>query len=230
MMAVRPDDGGMAADFAIADLLAEAGYDTPEAQGVARDALEGEGLTRPGKARMAGEKRERALAVLDERFVRACAAGACQALAAREAGGRAVVEVGAERCPHCRGSDNRRAVAELARRLPAAGVRRLLVLGGTPVLHETMAKLLKASGGGLEVRYIDATAAVHTRDDAAVARRWADAIAVWSSTPLPHKVSTLYTDQPGAKDGVRIVTVTQRGIAGLCAQVLAALEPGGRRG
>lgn len=216
----------MPQDFAISELLDDLGYDTPEAQAAAREGLEAGGLTRPGKARMAEEKRERAIALLEAAFVRACEATPCRRRAELEAGGRAIVEVGAERCPYCRGSDNRRAVAELARRLPALGVERLLVLGGTPVLHETMGALLREAGARLEVRYIDGTAAVHTRDDANVAMRWAQAVAVWSSTPLPHKVSTLYTDHPAAKAGVRVVTVTQRGIAGLCGQLLAALGRG----
>jgi hypothetical protein len=173
---------------------------------------------------MAGEKRARAEAALAEALAPACAAEGCRRRAAQT--GRTPVEVPAEACPYCRGSDNRRAVAELAARLPALGVTRLLVLGGTPVLHATMAELLRAAGGGLEVRYVDGTAAVHTRDDAAVAMRWAQAMAVWASTPLPHKVSTLYTDHPLAKGTVRVVTVTQRGIAGLCQQLLAALAAG----
>ena len=216
----------MSHDFDIADWLGALGYDAPDAQAAAREALAAAGLTRAGKARMAGEKRERAEEVLLAAFVRACGAEACRRRGASEAGGRAVLEVGAERCPYCRGSDNRRAMVELAGRLPALGVTHLLVLGGTPTLHETMATLLKAAGGPLAVRYIDGTAAVHTRDDANVAMRWAHAVAVWSSTPLPHKVSTLYTDHPAAKAGVRVVTVTQRGIAGLCTQLLAALEKG----
>ena len=218
----------MPTDFSIADLLLALGFDTVEAQSAARGVLEHEGLTRPGKARMAAEKRERAVSLLEATLVRACEAASCQRRAGLAAGGRVVVEVGAERCPHCRGSDNRRAVTELAQRLPALGVERLLVLGGTPVLHETMAALLREVGGRLAVRYIDGTAAVHTRDDANVAMRWAQAVAVWSSTPLPHKVSTLYTDHPAARHDVRVVTVTQRGIAGLCTQLMAGLE--GRRG
>lgn len=213
----------MSSDFAIAEFLDEAGYDTPDAQAAARAVLEAAGLTRAGKARMAMDKRERAAAALAEALARSCGAEPCRRRAGLDAGARTVVEVGAERCPYCRGSDNRRAMAELARRLPALGVKRLLVLGGTPVLHETMATLLRQAGGPLEVRYVDGTAAVHTRDDANVAMRWAQAVAVWASTPLPHKVSTLYTDHPAARKTVPVVTVTQRGIAGLCAQLLAAL-------
>ncbi len=214
----------MPSDFAIAEFLLEHGYDTPDAQAAARAVLEAAGLTRAGKARMAAEKRERASTLLEETLVRTCDAEACRRRAEFAAGGRTAVEVGAEQCPYCRGSDNRRAMTELARRLPALGVEHLLVLGGTPVLHETMATLLRQAGGGLEIRYVDGTAAVHTRDDANVAMRWAQAVAVWSSTPLPHKVSTLYTDHPAAKKSVRMVTVTQRGIAGLCTQLVAALE------
>lgn len=217
-------DGRVQADFPIGEFLAEAGYDTPEAQATARATLEAAGLTRAGKARMAGDKRERALAALEEAHVRSCDAPACARRAAQDAGGRAAVVVGGEQCPYCKGSDNRRAMTELARRLPELGVERLLVLGGTPVLHETMERLRKQAGGKLAIRYVDGTAAVHTRDDANVAMRWAQAVAVWTSTPLPHKVSTLYTDHPSARKSVAVVPVTQRGIAGLCTQLLAALE------
>lgn len=219
----------MPADFDISTFLVDLGYPDEDAQTAARAVLELAGLTRAGKRRMNEEKRERAVAVLDQALVRACAAPACLLRAEQEAAGRAVVEVPAEACPHCRGSDNRRAVAELAARLPGLGVSRLLVLGGTPVLHEKMAELLKREKGALEVRYVDGTAAVHTRDDANIALRWADAVAVWSSTPLPHKVSTLYTDQQASRDGVPVVTVTQRGIAGLCQQLLVSFEAQPRR-
>ena len=92
---------------------------------------------------------------------------------------------------------------QLLARLPGLGVTHLLVLGGTPILHEKMAELLRKEKTKLEVRYVDGTSAVFTRDDANVALRWADAVAVWSSTPLPHKVSTLFTDAQAARDGVQ---------------------------
>jgi hypothetical protein len=214
----------MPADFEIPAFLAEVGYTDEDSQAVARAILELAGLTRAGKSRMAGEKRERALEALDAALVRACAAPACIRRAEQLGAGKAIVEVPAEACPSCKGSDNRRAMAELAARLPGLGVSHLLVLGGTPVLHAKMAELLRREGSPLELRYVDGTSAVFTRDDANHVLRWADAVAVWASTPLPHKVSTLFTDAQAARDGVPVVTVTQRGIAGFCQQLLASFK------
>ncbi|WP_237245186.1 hypothetical protein [Sorangium cellulosum] len=49
--------------------------------------------------------------------------------------------------------------------------------------------------------------------------RWADVVAVWSSTILSHKVSKLYTDRRDAF-GDKLVTVPRRGVAALCMAVI----------
>ena len=207
-------------DVAIDTFLAEEGFGDAEARELARAVLETEGLTRPGKARMAESKLPAARAALEAQLWRSCAG--CKARTTPLAGGRLVVEVPDEACPHCGGSDNRRAVVELVAACKRRGVERLLIVGGTATLHRQMEALVRQAGGGVSFRFVDGAEAVHTRNEATAGLQWAHLAVVWGSTPLPHKVSQLYTGHP-LTSKVKVVTVTQRGIAGLCQQVQRAL-------
>lgn len=208
------------ADVAIAEFLATAGFDTEDAQRVARGVLEAEGLTRAGKQRMADAKRDAAHLALTTFLNPSCAE--CRVVAETQSDGREWVQVSPEACPFCRGSANRRGVSELVRACRDAKLERVLVVGGTPILYETLSKLTKEAGGGVEWRFVEATESVITKADAANALRWCQLAAIWAPTPLPHKVSNMFTENPEAKRA-RLVVCHQRGIAALCSTLVRAL-------
>jgi hypothetical protein len=207
-------------DVAIESFLLEAGFTGPEALTTARALLEAEGLTRPGKQRMAESKLPLALELLETRLSRACPA--CLPRARSRGDGRKLVEVAVEGCPVCRGSDNRRAVAELLGACRRRHVERILIVGGTATLYAHLLELAHEAGDGVLWRFVDGAEAVHTRNEATAHMQWAHLVLIWGSTPLPHKVSQLYTHHPLAGK-VKTVTVTQRGIAGLCTAALRAV-------
>lgn len=207
-------------DVAILEFLHDEGFVGPGAPEAARAVLEAEGLTRPGKVRMAASKLDTARLALETFLVRACAG--CRARGEAGAGGRTLVEVAQEACPYCRGSDNRRAVADMVEACRARKVRHILIVGGTATLHGHLEDLIRRAGGGVQLRCVDGAEAVHTRNEATAHLQWAHLAVIWGSTPLPHKVSQLYTGHPLAQK-VKTITVTQRGIAALCAQVLRAI-------
>jgi hypothetical protein len=207
-------------DVDILAFLHDEGFVGPDAPEAARAVLEAEGLTRAGKVRMAESKLETARLALTTFLVRACAG--CRARGEADADGRQFVEVAQEACPYCRGSDNRRAVSELVAACRAHKLKHLLIVGGTATLHNHLQDLIRQAGGGVQLRFVDGAEAVHTRNEATAHMQWADLAVIWGSTPLPHKVSQLYTQHPLAHK-VKTITVTQRGIAGLCTQVLRAI-------
>jgi hypothetical protein len=200
--------------------LAQEGYTTACARRQARTLLERAGLTRPGKRAMAMEKLPRARAVLAAGSLRLCGDPECAQLA--QAGPRLqpglVARVAPTSCQVCGGSNNRRAARALVARLAAAGIERLLVVGGTPALHAELDRLLTPHG--VELRCVDGTRGSHTAKEAAQHLRWAQVVVIWGATPLPHKVSALYVDAP---PGTRVVKLARRGIEALCRAVLQSL-------
>ena len=71
----------------------------------------------------------------------------------------------------------------------------------------------------IEWRFIDGTKGCDDRYHREH-RKWADVIAIWSRTPLDHKVSSHYD---GKSDG-RVIKVAGTGIASLCYVVMAHVE------
>lgn len=126
-------------------------------------------------------------------------------------------------CAVCRGSVNKRAAMDLIEAFRARNLRRLLVVGGGPGTAEDLRALLE---GDIEVRIVDGEAHRNaTQADSEM--RWADVVAVWSSTILPHKVSKLYTDhRTELRD--KLVTVPRRGVAALCKTVTDKVAGAGR--
>lgn len=117
-------------------------------------------------------------------------------------------------CDACGSSVNKRSALALIGAFHARGLRRLLVVGGGPGTAEELRQLL---AGEVEVRIVDGEGHRNaTKADADL--RWADVVAVWSSTILSHKVSKLYTDQRAAFRE-KLVTVPRRGVAALCRAV-----------
>ncbi len=205
----------------IARLLAEEGFDTAEARDRAREVLEEAGLTRPGKSAIATEKLARARETLTARLVRVCDDEECRRLAATLASReRGPVAVRAVSCQVCGGSNNRRSAAAMAAKLRERGLKRLLVVGGSPSAHMELASLLE--GRGIELRLVNAAEGTHSTRSARPDLEWARVMVVWGATPLPHKVSRLYTDAP--PPGLRIVKLARRGIEALCREVLRSLS------
>lgn len=191
------------------------GYEPAASRARARGVLEAGQLTRSGKRGMAAEKVPAARALLASAFLRVCADEDCVRLAAASSG-RGLVTVHGPACEVCGGSNNRRAARALALRLRRAGVDRLLVVGGTPALHAELDQLLGAQG--IAMRFVDGAAGSHSARDAAPNLSWAQVMVVWGASPLPHKVSRLYTDAPPPH--LRVVKLARRGIEALCREVL----------
>lgn len=212
----------MAGDVEIGAWLGSLGFDSAGSRGSARNVLEESGLTRPGKLRMSEGKLFQARDALEAALFRVCENGECRDLARRLGAGRELVLVSATSCKICGGSNNRRAVRTMGRSLRAHGVERLLIVGGTPAQHAEMREIL--SSGDLAVRFVDGEAGSHSRRDAGPHLEWAQMLVVWGATPLPHKVSRLYTDDPPAHLRGRTVKLAKRGVEALCREVMRSLR------
>jgi len=202
-------------DLPIDALLDDLGYGTPELRAAARTVLEADGLTRPGKQRIAAAKREPARAALAAAVVAACAD--CAPAAAEDAARRVVV-VEPERCAICGGSSNERAIGALEAACADAGVRRVVVVGGSPGTRAD----LRGRVRGLDLRLVDGVARRtlrQARDDLA----WADLVVIWGATEIDHKTSALYT-------GANVVTCQRRGVTSLVETVLTRLKGPTARG
>ncbi len=209
----------MSADFDIDEELGRLGFVSAEARRTARAVLEEARLTRPGRRRMAVEKRDRLRDALEQRFLFLCPECLQEA---PNANGRERVAVAPEQCSECGGSANRREAARLAEALRASGKRRLLVVGGSPGTRQDLKRQL---AGATELRMIEGSGGVRRRDaDRHIA--WADLVVVWGPTELAHRVSNLFTESALARG--KLVHVPRRGVAALCRQVrlhLARSQP-----
>jgi len=72
----------------------------------------------------------------------------------------------------------------------------------------------------VEARCIDGASSTPSQKEAWADERWADLTVIWATTPLPHKVSLLYTADP---QGRAPVTVARRGIEALCSELRTSL-------
>lgn len=203
-------------DTAIADLLASEGFRSSASVAIARGVLEEAGLTRPGKTRISDEKLDRARDAIVLALVRHCSSADCSAAVADD--GRQPVEVERAHCTVCSGSNNTRAMRRMASACAAAGVRRVLVVGGRPPVYAEMERMLGAS---LQLRFVDGTSNLPNGTDALRDCAWADLLVIWAPTPLPHKVSTLYRAEVCGV--AHRVTVHRRGIEALAAEVVEHL-------
>jgi hypothetical protein len=205
-------------DTAISELLRGEGFVAPASAATARAVLEGAGLTRPGKARMADEKLDRARDALSRELVRHCSDPACVAAVAED--GRTAVETDRASCSICSGSNNTRALRRMAASCATSGVRRVLIVGGRPPMWTEMERTLRAAS--LELRFVDGTSKLPSGADALRDCAWADLLVVWAPTPLPHKVSGLY--RPEVCGVARRVVVHRRGIEALAMEVVDHLS------
>ena len=195
------------ADQPIPEFLASLGLSGSDAER-ARAVLEAEGITNPRKTRLSPGKVVAAQAAIDARFARFCAACAART----DAAGREVVIVPAASCARCGGSRNDRALTEMIEACAAAGLRRIVVVGGSPDVRREFA----AVEGGPELRLVDGT----KRRTAAEAQRdhaWADLIVIAGSSELSHKVSNLYKGDAG---DAPVVTAARRGVEAIAGAVV----------
>lgn len=193
----------MSADIEIESLLGSLGFTQPY-RARARAALEAAGLTRPGKTRISGDKREKVAAALGEVFALHCQAQECITFAHRS-GKVILLAEQKQHCSRCGGSENARAATELIE----SGLRRLVVVGGTPATREELERLL---GSAIELRLVDGT---HHRppERARADLDWAERVLLWGATELHHKVSKQYADVSATKH--KIVHIPRRGISQL---------------
>lgn len=203
-------------DLAIDHLLRTEGFGSTDARAAAREALEAAGLTRPAKQRIAAEKLGRARDAIAAAIVTHCSKPECRAAVARDR--RRAVEVDPAHCTICSGSNNRRALRAMADACLAAGVRRVLVVGGRPPAYVELQRTLTE----LELRFVDGTSNLPNGTDALRDCAWADLLVVWAPTPLPHKVSTLYRSD--VCHVAHRVTVHRRGLEALAGEVVTHLS------
>ncbi len=205
----------MAADLPIDKLLRELGFATDAAQAAARAALEADGVTRPGKSRIAAWKRPDAEAVLRARVTLLCAA--CRAAGLGDDHPDAIAAGQGDRCVVCGGSANRRGALVFLGACRGARVRRVIVVGGSPDIRREVPELL---GDDLDVRMVDGTIARPGRD---VQREMdgADLVLLLGSTELNHTVSAAWA-------GSKTIATGQRGIGAFLTE--AAEKLAARRG
>lgn len=203
-------------------VLADLGYRSDEAQELARACLVQAKLTTARKQRISVEKLERVKQCLAASFVLCCRERTCRTVA--DATGRQVIAVTLPSdCERCGGSLNRAAAASALEVLGGAGVRRIVVVGGSPSTREEILNLFCPS---VELRLVCGTER-RTARDARADLTWADLVVIWGATELSHAVSRLYTE---TRDP-RVVTCTRRGVVALAETLSrAVLEARRRRG
>ena len=202
-------------DLAIGDVLEEFGL-TGAAAARGRAVLESAGLTRPGKQRLAESKVAAARDAIDAELARVCARCAARVLQ----DGRDRVTVPAAACSNCGGSAHARALRELGDACERAGVRRLVVVGGSPSVREELER-----SAPVDLRLVDGV----QRRKGSEARGdidWADVVVIAGSSELAHKVSNLYTRDAQARG--KLVVASRRGVEAIAEAVVEHLARRGR--
>lgn len=189
------------------DLARELGYAGDMAAFDA--ALASAGLSRPEKSNISGAKREAAADTIAEQFVLVCNRGDCRAEAHGDERSLAPA-ADPSFCEMCGGSPAAAAIEAMEAACAAAGVQRIVVLGGSPAVR---ARMKRDIGPPLEMRLIDGTAA-RSRGDARGDLDWADLVVIWAGTELAHKATMAYP----AGDP-RVITVARRGVPALARAV-----------
>ena len=164
-----------------------------EQQAIARAVLENERYTRAGRINMAVHKEAAAEESLDARLAFHCSTPTCrQSLQNQEsdaASPRRLIQVERGACEVCEGSADRRALAEMAIAMTEAGLSRAVVVGGT---DQKAARIRDLSPPSIRWRFVGGLGNINQRD-AGSDLRWADVVVIWATTPLPHRVSNLYS-------------------------------------
>lgn len=201
-------------DVSLAELLSERGFEGKNVD-MALDLLQEQRLTRPGKKRIAASKTDNVVTALNETFIRVCRKGACTRRAASDPRKQVRME-DSRYCDICKGQDNRRAVDEMLSAMRCRGVKKLLVVGGSPSTRNEIERLCNTS---CELRFI--TDEDSSADKKIIPQRdWADIVVVWKSTQISHKMTTALRRSP------KVITVTRRGITALADAVCEWAEKG----
>lgn len=209
-------------DLPISQLLKELGIADGESQRLARQSLAEWGVIRPDRQRIAAYKRDDALLALSESFRWHCGNGDCRGQARRAipsdspADDRPPLLVEQPACSICQGSPDASALRRMAEALRAAGLSKVLVVGGSQNKRQ---EILRKSPPGIQWRLLDGTTAKPDRlfrPD----REWAEVIVLWGSTELDHRVS----DHFPAKGDDRVITAARRGITALADAVTQHLR------
>ena len=119
--------------------------------------------------------------------------------------GRARVQVPRERCEVCEGSDIKRAVRRFEDACLLTGLRRVVVVGGSPKYHRQLAELVHHHRLQLDLIPGDVR---RTQRQADHDLANADVIILWGATLLDHATSDLYK----GKGPARVIQVPHRGI------------------
>ena len=90
-----------------------------------------------------------------------------------------------------------------------AGVKRLVVVAGSPAVRGELAATL---GAALQLRMVDGTER-RTIDHSKADMAWGDLVLLWGASELHHKVSMQYTNL--ADPAHKLVRVQTRGVAAL---------------
>jgi hypothetical protein len=192
-------------------LLCELGYAHPEAQRAAIEALVAAGLTTQKKTGIAASKRRKCRDVLSQALVRLCE----RCRTDHVSDGRMVVPTAHRaECDQCAGSRNRLAMQRAAEVFRRHGLRRLVVVGGSPGVHRELKALWPSD---LQLRVVPGTDR-HVEAAARANVAWADVVIVWGSSELAHKVSRLYTAITGP-DARKVISVDRRGIQALAERI-----------
>lgn len=194
-------------EVTIPEFLASLGL-TGADVGRARAVLEAEAITNPRKTRLSAAKLDAARAAIDARFARFCAPCAART----DSAGREVVLVAPASCARCGGSRNDRALTEMVEVCEVAGLRRIVVVGGSPDVRRELAGI----AGGPELRLVDGTER-RTRAEAQRDLEWGDLVVIAGSSELGHKVSNLYK---GGAGGTPVVTSSRRGVEAIAGAVV----------
>ena len=177
-------------------------------------------ISRQNRTNMAASKEQSVLKVLSQELTWSCRRGDCRRLT--DLSSRPSILVAKPHCQFCNGSNDRAALERLASKLAAAGLSRVLVVGGAEIKHQEIRRL---SPEGINWRFVDGTTARserHYRDD----RIWADVIVLWASTGLSHSVSVHFWKTSGG----RTITVRRASIRQLAEGISRHVDGRPRRG
>ena len=188
----------------VRDLLVELGYDHPQAAARAVEVLIAAGLLNPKRSALAASKLEACRGALALFFVLLCDHCATRSEDTRDR----LSVADRRRCERCGGSSNRAAVENAAESFRGRGLRRLVVVGGSPSAHEELRRLWP-----LDLRVVDGTER-HMGWQARANLDWADLVVVWASTELNHATSGHYTSVRGELRR-KVVVAPRRGIEAL---------------
>jgi hypothetical protein len=168
---------------------------------------------------MSNEKLEKAAAVLAERFFLHCTQADCVAYA-KSSGKEPVASAVKNACQRCGGSDNSRAVKDVAEACRRKGFSKIVIVGGSPTVRQELERLVPSS---LELRLVDGTTA-RPLAQAKADLQWGDVVLLWGATELHHKVSNQYQDSATGAWKQKLVHIPKRGIAQLFAGLLTHLQ------